>query len=972
MAGDRVPAALVSGVEIINVRNVNGTAAVAAVTEVSTVTFNPVTILGAATAATVTFTLAGRTVTLTGAAAAGTDRTFTAADIASAMAGITPLATHITVTGGLAGYTTAIGGTINQVAFTSTIPGNVTDLANTGTGQVAGISTVQGVAAVTSTGALLTVNTSNYAGATEFNTVNSLNAVTFDALTNAQSAGIVGNGTIQNGDLTAAYRAGATAATLNIAGGTTAGNVSITGADLTSATINSTGAANTIGTLTGAASTTSTTINATTNLTTGAVTNAGATLNITGAGAVNLSTTALGTGVTKVDASTSTGNITLSTGNTGAGTAAAPGLRVTTNTGADNLDIRASDAADFVSVSTGAGSDTVTIKSVQIAGAATHTLTGGDGIDTLRIDFANTDDTQTVNHSSLITGFETIEVITDAAGAKTATLAMGVNNIAVSNFVWSGHVDDSLIITGAAANSSVTLNNHAAALNVTIGTNTASDAINVNLSSVDATGVTPTAITLTNYETLNLSSAKAATDAATVANTVASITATGVSALNISGTQALTITTAALAANATVTNTATNTVNAKFTSDVRNYIGGTVNDVLTINAGNLVQGNTFAGGTGTDSLTVTAGNSQDMGIVGLTGFETLNLNTQGANVGDFRNVTGLDIIKVSTTTNTDDLTLNRLSADTTLSFGESIDQVVTTIASGTSQKVAFHAVATVTNITLDSSTTSLTVTSDDGNLTADEAMGVFTDIDGTSLASITVLGKDRTDLGTLETTTTSVDASAATGRLTVTASATATSIVGSQAADTITGGAGADNLSGGAGNDTILGGSGNDIIDGGAGNDQLTAGDGADSITGGAGDDTIQGDAGSDTIDGGAGIDTIGLGAGSDVLVFTSHGAANADTISDYSVADDSIQLSLAAFAGLTGTVGQTLDASAFHSSNDGTATSAAHRIIYDADGGQLHFDADGSGAGAAVLIGTFSNHATLGVMAATEFTIIA
>jgi Ca2+-binding RTX toxin-like protein len=72
------------------------------------------------------------------------------------------------------------------------------------------------------------------------------------------------------------------------------------------------------------------------------------------------------------------------------------------------------------------------------------------------------------------------------------------------------------------------------------------------------------------------------------------------------------------------------------------------------------------------------------------------------------------------------------------------------------------------------------------------------------------LGKDRTNLGTLEATTTSVDASGATGGLTVTASATKTSIIGSQAADTITGGGAADTIQGGKGADTLSGGAGAD------------------------------------------------------------------------------------------------------------------------------------------------------------------
>jgi hypothetical protein len=137
--------------------------------------------------------------------------------------------------------------------------------------------------------------------------------------------------------------------------------------------------------------------------------------------------------------------------------------------------------------------------------------------------------------------------------------------------------------------------------------------------------------------------------------------------------------------------------------------------------------------------------------------------------------------------------------------------VTTTINTGTSQKVAFSGNFAVAALTLDSGTTSLTVTSDDGNATANEAGGSFTGgFSGTSLTTVNVLGNDKVNLGTLTTTVTKVDASAAKGALTVTASATATTVVGSQEADNITGGASADIITGGKGYDSLDGGAGAD------------------------------------------------------------------------------------------------------------------------------------------------------------------
>lgn len=141
------------------------------------------------------------------------------------------------------------------------------------------------------------------------------------------------------------------------------------------------------------------------------------------------------------------------------------------------------------------------------------------------------------------------------------------------------------------------------------------------------------------------------------------------------------------------------------------------------------------------------------------------------------------------------------------------------------------------------------------------------------------------------------------------------------------------------------------------GNATITATNDADSIKGGTG---------ADTITGGAGADAVTLGAGSDTLIFNS--LVGADTIADYVVADDSIQLSLGTFAAL-GPVGA-LNATEFASGAGFTAgQDASDRIVYNTTTGDLYYDSDGNGAGASVLIGTFTGAPALVV---GEFTIIA
>ncbi|MDE0538214.1 MAG: calcium-binding protein [Rhodospirillales bacterium] len=120
--------------------------------------------------------------------------------------------------------------------------------------------------------------------------------------------------------------------------------------------------------------------------------------------------------------------------------------------------------------------------------------------------------------------------------------------------------------------------------------------------------------------------------------------------------------------------------------------------------------------------------------------------------------------------------------------------------------------------------------------------------------------------------------------------------------DTVTGGAGRDVVQGGSGADTITGGAGGDMIRGGSGNDIIDGGAGNDVLLGDAGDDTIDGGLGDDHIMGGTGNDTLTGGAGADVFLFVEN--SGNDTITDFNVSEDMIDLSLLqttiAFADLT------------------------------------------------------------------------
>ena len=165
-------------------------------------------------------------------------------------------------------------------------------------------------------------------------------------------------------------------------------------------------------------------------------------------------------------------------------------------------------------------------------------------------------------------------------------------------------------------------------------------------------------------------------------------------------------------------------------------------------------------------------------------------------------------------------------------------------------------------------------------------------------------------------------------------------------------------LSGTEGNDTLVGGAEADEINGFAGNDFLQGGDADDAVLGGGGNDTISGNSGDDWVRGGTGNDQVAGGRGQDSFAFAESGAANADVLTDFSSGWDNLQLDRTGFSALGATGRFTAGDARFHSGS--AAHDADDRIIYDQASGQLWYDADGNGAGAAQLIATLANRPAL------------
>ncbi|WP_426955242.1 family 16 glycosylhydrolase [Muricoccus radiodurans] len=236
------------------------------------------------------------------------------------------------------------------------------------------------------------------------------------------------------------------------------------------------------------------------------------------------------------------------------------------------------------------------------------------------------------------------------------------------------------------------------------------------------------------------------------------------------------------------------------------------------------------------------------------------------------------------------------------------------------------------------------------------------------------------------------------------AGSTGLTLTGNQIANQLWGGGGADTLIGGGGDDLYYVGAGDSVQESaGGGTDtiftsvsmtlsagldvevlraitgvgglrltgnelanQIFGANGADSLSGGAGGDVLVGAAGADTLNGGAGIDILIGGEGRDVFVLGKL-ASSQDTISDFVSGTDLLQVSASAFGG--GLTAGALSAARFRTNATGLASDAGDRFIYSTATGALFFDADGSGAGASVHIGTLTGHPAL---AASDFTIVA
>jgi len=208
---------------------------------------------------------------------------------------------------------------------------------------------------------------------------------------------------------------------------------------------------------------------------------------------------------------------------------------------------------------------------------------------------------------------------------------------------------------------------------------------------------------------------------------------------------------------------------------------------------------------------------------------------------------------------------------------------------------------------------------------------------------------------------------------------------------------GAASLTGNGLDNLLYAGTGNNLLDGAGGNDtlsylygassgvnvslavagaQATGGSGSDTLTGiehligSTHADTLSGDGsanrleggnGHDTLAGGAGNDTLLGGVGADTFRFDTrpNAATNRDTIGDFNVLDDTIQLENAIFASLLNP--GTLAAGSFRAgAGVSAAADADDFVIYDSSSGALYYDANGNTGAGAVQIASLGGGLTL------------
>jgi Ca2+-binding RTX toxin-like protein len=574
--------------------------------------------------------------------------------------------------------------------------------------------------------------------------------------------------------------------------------------------------------------------------------------------------------------------------------------------GGDVQQIRVTDAAT-VTASALTATNAVAVRVENAVGSGVVSVTGGAGADSVTFSGATNGVLAATDAVKLGSGTDTIYV-TNVAGHTAGTGAASAVNL--SNLVTGV---ESLVVSDLATDQA------AGDVTITLESTFTATTFTVDGSQLDAGEV----LTFTNANNITTTAAATADQGAAAA-------------VSVTGGAGADVITGGLQADTLIGGAGDDGLTGG--AGIDNLSGGDGIDTFTVatltDFAALLQAETVSGGAGNDILSIAAtGTINAPDLLGINSVETISLASAGTQtiflsdaVYTANGATTLAITEAGTATisvnaaglsaansvqiTTRDAAVNEtliggagddtftqvlgtgtIAATDTITGGAGIDTLVlSTTANGTVDFTGVTGIETVRSVANAAGLTSNTIT--------------FAAIPDTLLASgvtLTMNLSDRTGSVIMNATNSEAD-----GKFNITTGT---------AADTIYGGTGADTVDAGSGADTISGGAGADSLVGNAGNDSILGGTGADNLTGGSGSDVFQ-----------------------YTLVAQSSGAT-VDTITDFSTADDQLEVTLNYSTLITGVTVNAVRATAGAGVTEAQASLTGERgqYVYDTTASRLY-----------------------------------
>ena len=303
-----------------------------------------------------------------------------------------------------------------------------------------------------------------------------------------------------------------------------------------------------------------------------------------------------------------------------------------------------------------------------------------------------------------------------------------------------------------------------------------------------------------------------ATGAASAVTLTNSAAVTKLATLNITGDKAITVT-EALTALKTVdasANTGGVTLNVGATVVDLAFTGGTGADKIVIAGAQLDAKDALNGGAGVDTIVLSDTTAAYAGINKATNFEVLGLGVTATSVdvGQITNGINQFAVNVNGTAafgatfanalSTSKFSINNDAGNGVITIGNKVGEAATSVAIDNQSAAA----KTVTK--LDVSGAFNVALASTGKVGSSNVITTLTNADNSNIVITGNTDLTITDALVGATTGSKVDASALTGKLTITGSGLNDIIIGGSNDDSLTGGAGADTLTGGAGKDKFF------------------------------------------------------------------------------------------------------------------------------------------------------------------------